>query len=219
MEPYATIDDIVKLAEGLGDAIAAHDAKAGEVKAANEREMLPFAPAPRSVLDQMDLAASLGAAREASGSSTKAADIRGGIGYSIGAKSLEALGAGLVPASPEKQVARTLSRIATPEHEQELATIEARANLHEMLNHDDVLRGHDPHEVARHFNQLSQFAPSLSRKPLMTVPLVRKSIEQGQLDSFDASEAAGAEQKLRQQHQPAAPAPQGGGNGSRSVLG
>ncbi len=56
--------------------------------------------------------------------------------------------------------------------------------------------------MAEHFNRISQFAPTVSRRPLMATPLVRKSVEQGHLDTFDAGGLADSENKLRQQAPP-----------------
>lgn len=129
----------------------------------------------------------------------KEADFRGGMGYGLGLSAFERMGENLTT-TKDDLVARTLGKISTPEHEQALHAIEAQSELRNMFNNDEVLSAHDPHEVARHFNRISQFSPMVSRRPLMAVPLVRKSVEQGQLDSFDAASVADTEHKLRGFH-------------------
>jgi hypothetical protein len=105
---------------------------------------------------------------------------------------------------PSDVVNSALAQISSPEHEQQLRAIQARAMLHAMLNDDEILRGHDPYEVAHHYNRLSQFAPHLADKPLAAIPAVRQSVQQGQLNTFEAKELADTETKLR-------PVPQRGG--------
>ncbi len=111
----------------------------------------------------------------------------------------------------DELAAKRLSQIATPEHEQELRSIRARALLHQMLVEDEVLSGHDPHDVARHYGQLTGYAPNVANQPLMAIPAVRKAVSQGSLDTFDAKELADAESSLRPRPQ----APKSGDKGSR----
>lgn len=201
--PYDLVSGILEDANTLSAAERIREKTAATVEAAD-----PFASiaTPASVLDSPEPPSMSGSpywaiARDLCSEPKLAGfadDVKRSFGYSIGGNAISRAASELKPATYDTTVDKLLNRIATPEHESRLAAIEAGAHLHDMMNNDAVIRGHDPFEVAEHYNRLSQFAPSLSRKPLMTTPLIRKSIEQGHLDAFDAGTAAAAEHKLRE---------------------
>lgn len=114
------------------------------------------------------------------------------------------------PYEEDDPVARQVSRIATPDHEQALRDIETKALFHELLHSDPVISGHDPHHVASLYNRVSRTAPTVARHPLSAIPVMRKSLEQGSLDPFDVQQIVSTEQSLRSLHNPSA---QGGSHG------
>ncbi len=196
MQPYATIVEVIAAAERCKQAELAYQQAVADADAAREA----FRPTPNdptlSVVDVME----------------KAATLRGGMGWALGEEAIKAVGGGLPTYERDGAVRQALRRIATPEHEQALADIESRAQLAQLFNHDDVVSGYDPNEAASHFNRISQFAPHAARQPLLATPLLRRSLAQGQFDTFDAGELANTESKLRDawrppSHQPSKAAP------------
>jgi hypothetical protein len=112
---------------------------------------------------------------------------------------------GMKPDRPTDQasmVQKQLGRVATPEHNQALEGIRTQALMHEMLADDDVLSGYDPRQVTGAYNRIVQFAPGVAAQPLTAIPLVRKSLAQGSLDTFDAKEVADTEHKYQQSRAP-----------------
>lgn len=101
-----------------------------------------------------------------------------------------------VPAQ-EKRVDRAYSTLTNPAHEQELEDIHTRAMLADLMSNDEVIASHDPHEVARSFNQLSRLAPRVSRQPMLMESLLRQSLQQGALAPYDSDQILSTEQKLR----------------------
>lgn len=106
--------------------------------------------------------------------------------------------------TPDQMVEKQLSRVASPEHEEGLRAIQTQALMHEMLADDEVLRGHDPVDVTNAYNRISRYAPHIASQPMTAIPLVRKALAQGQLDSFDAKEVADTEDKYRKSREPSA---------------
>lgn len=101
-----------------------------------------------------------------------------------------------VPAQ-EKRVDRAYSTLTNPTHEQELEDIHTRAMLADLMANDEVIAAHDPHEVARSFNQLSRLAPRVSRQPLLMESLLRQTLQQGAMAHYDSDQILSTEQKLR----------------------
>lgn len=194
-EPYATIDAAIKAGQALVERRTAHEKMAADNAAEDARVLAPFRnlpDGPPSILDDLEKDAGF---LDAVGK---------GVGAGMGVEMLQGVHNAHQMGNPMKDPAiqRQLGRIATPDHEAALHAIEARAMLHDMLHHDPVISGHNPHEVTDHFNRLSNFAPHTSRHPLAAVPVLRKSLEQGSLDSFDAHELASTEHKLTEIHRP-----------------
>jgi hypothetical protein len=112
---------------------------------------------------------------------------------------LTQMGRQLQPPALDESVDKTMAELGSPDHEQRLRAIHAQALLHEMMLDDPYISGQDPSEVARTYNRISQFAPSSASQPLVALPLMRKALQEGQVDAFGADQLAGIENKLRQQ--------------------
>lgn len=109
-------------------------------------------------------------------------------------------------ANRDAAVDKALGRLGDPMHEARLRDLETQFMLQDLLVNDPVISGHDPHRVADTFNQFSTVAPSYATKPLLMRPQLRRALEIGGPDTFEAHETLDAEHKLRQlnqQHQPA----------------
>jgi hypothetical protein len=190
-EPYALVGRAIAEAEDILATRTLHTDLATACKQADAAAMADFRPTPCSILDRMDAEAEKVAFLGIGSIADKVVGTGVYHGVTDAARAV-------APPDSDAVAEKALRRIATPEHEQQLRAIEAQAMLHEMLNNDEVLSGHDPYEVARHYNRISQFTPSLSTQPLVTIPAVRKSVGQGQLDSFDAKELVDTQHKYRE---------------------
>lgn len=168
-----------------------HAAMAKEAAVLDRVELSDYRPAPRSLVDRIDLDLEKRAVGLDVGDRLLGPNVSGAL-----ANSAAAIHGG----DGDAAASRALGQLSSPEHEQDLRAIQARAMLHEMLHDDEILKGHDPYEVARHFNRLSRFAPRVAEQPLAAIPSVRKSVQQGHLDSFDARELADTEGKLKNIH-------------------
>ena len=100
----------------------------------------------------------------------------------------------------EKQYRRATESFDDPEHQQELREIRARAGIHELFA-DPVIGGHSPGDIADAYNPISEAAPVASGQSLFARALLRKSLAQGSLDSFDVDSIGKAEGVHRDLHQ------------------
>jgi hypothetical protein len=90
------------------------------------------------------------------------------------------------------------TKLNDPAHEQRLRQIHSEAMLNDLLANDEVISGHEPHEVIRAFNELSQLSPRLSNQPMAVRALLRRHLSQGQVDPFELDMISGIENKLKQ---------------------
>lgn len=102
----------------------------------------------------------------------------------------------------EPRVQRALDTLRDPAHDARLRDLENQYLIHDMLLNDDVIGSHDPDDVAAVVNEIARTAPRQVAHPMLARPLIRRALEMGGLDTFDAGEALGAESKLHQLAQP-----------------
>jgi hypothetical protein len=210
-EPYHTVSHLVDLAGRLRQVVSGNEKRASDRATALEELERPFVVAPRSsLLDPLPLPG------------TKAAADAGfwpNFNALVARDISEPMWAGLKPTDKDKLVEKQLNAIGTPEHEQQLRDIKTRAMLEDMVTHDPVISGHHRDEVLDAFNEVSQLAPRASQQPLLMNALLRKRLQQGSLDPFDATNIIGAEKGLMETG--GIPTPPGGtrvGPSSTSVL-
>jgi hypothetical protein len=187
-EPYSTVSHLVDLAGRLRHVVVGNEKRAAERTAALEVAERPFAPTPRvSLLDPLPLPGTEKAADDSFWPNFNAL---------IARDVTEPMMEHLRPTDKDKLVEKQLRSIATPEHEQQLRDIKTRAMLEDMLTHDPVLSGHHRDEVLGAFNDVSQLAPRASQQPLLMNALLRKRLQQGSLDPFDAGDIVKTEKGL-----------------------
>lgn len=177
-EPYASIDRVIKLAQDLLDARAAH-AKAAEGLAAKEAAV--YGEPPPSLLDGLVEKKAVGPA--------ELAGVQGAV--EVFKRSLPA------QKSPEEQMQSQLRALSDPMHEQKIRQLQTQAMLQDLFLTDPVLKGYDPIEVAQSFNEISRMAPRLAGQPLAMSAMLRKRMQQGGFDPFEVSQMIDTEGKLR----------------------
>ncbi len=133
--PYALVESLVKEARDLIAANATLEKTAAAAEVFKAATLRPFvSPHPGLSVLTPDGEASW-ADSEATGVLSKEAGTIGGIGWgALGTEALSRVGSSLTPPAYDDRASKVLSDISTPEHEQALAAIEARAQLHQLLN-------------------------------------------------------------------------------------
>lgn len=98
-------------------------------------------------------------------------------------------------------VENTLQDLTDPEHEAKIRGINTQAMLQDLVLNDPVISGYDPEEVSTAYNDLVQISPSLADQKLPMQAMLRKQLQQGQLDQFEVDQLMATEQKARQSNQ------------------
>lgn len=111
----------------------------------------------------------------------------------------------------DKQVASVVDSLNDPSHEAKLREINTQAMLQDLMLNDQVISGYDPDEVTDAYNDIVQVSPSVGDQRMIIQGLLRKQLQQGQLDTFEQDQLLGFEDKLRKQN---TPMKAGGGDGS-----
>ena len=102
----------------------------------------------------------------------------------------------------EAEVQKTLDSLNDPAHESKLREINAQAMMQDLMINDPVISGYDPEEVMGAYNDIVQMSPSAGTQRMLMQSLLRKQLQQGQLDTFEQDQLLGFEDKLRKQQHP-----------------
>lgn len=89
-----------------------------------------------------------------------------------------------------------LGELEDPAHDAELRKIHAEAMLHDLLTNDEVIRGYEPVQVLRAYNELSQLHPRGATSAAIMRPLLRQQLTRGSMEPFEAHEVAKLENTL-----------------------
>lgn len=109
-----------------------------------------------------------------------------------------------IKAPDDMKVDRAVRELNDPTHESRLREINTQAMLQDLMLNDDVISGYPSHEVTNAFNDIVQISPSVADQRMLIQNLLRKKLQQGQLDTFEQDQLLGFEDKLRRQFQPLA---------------
>lgn len=104
-----------------------------------------------------------------------------------------------------KSVGKVMNSLNDPNHEARLREINTQAMLQDLMLNDPVISGYSSPEVTGAFNDIVQISPSVADQRMLIASLLRKKLQQGQLDTFEQDQLLGFEGKLRQQFQPLQP--------------
>lgn len=97
---------------------------------------------------------------------------------------------------PSARVDGILTKLTDPRHEQQLASVGVQAMMADLMSNDPVISTYDPNEVIQLYNRLADLAPMVARHPLSVAPVLRKSLQQGQLDTFDVDQLVQMNRKM-----------------------
>lgn len=103
---------------------------------------------------------------------------------------------------PQKEIQKQMMQLEDPVHENRLRMINTQAMLQDFMVNDPVISGYDPDEVSNAYNDIVQLAPRSSDQRLLMQQLLRKQLQQGQLDSFEMDQLLGMDEKLRKREAP-----------------
>lgn len=207
-EVYGLISQFLDELDSYKRLKVAHVQIEKDASAASEAALLPFVPAPLCVLTGLPIY-----------SANSEAEKRGNLGLLYGASAIKNLLGGAMADPPpqlpgnEAGTGKIYNNITDPDHEAQLRNIQTQAMLQDMLINDPVVSSYDPSEALNAFNDIVATAPSAANQRLLMQSLLRKRLEQGNMDPFEADQLLGIEQK----QQRIAPAP-GKGTPHASVI-
>ncbi len=122
--------------------------------------------------------------------------------YSLASRTLQPLTDKLKGPDDSFRLNKAVTQLNDPAHEQKLREINTQATLQDLMLNDEVISGYDPHDVTSAFNDITQISPSVADQRMLMQVLLRKKLQQGQLDTFEQDQLLGFEDKLRRQAQP-----------------
>jgi hypothetical protein len=100
-----------------------------------------------------------------------------------------------------------MAELGDPSIESERQSIRARSLLANLMRSDEVLSKIDQNRVLQAYNEIAAMAPAAAENPLALQSLLRKHVEQGQLDPSDISSIIDIEKGTRQLEEPKIPEP------------
>lgn len=116
------------------------------------------------------------------------------LGDTLGGQTRSFIDSGM-PKPTNKLKEETWLDLENPEHQNEMRSADTQAMLTDFLANDEVISKHDPAEVMKHFNEISQVTPNAANKALIMRPLLRKALAGG-IEPFEAEGIARNEQVM-----------------------
>ncbi len=209
-EVYGLISQFLDELEEYNQLKTAHAQIEKDASAASEAALLPFVHAPLCILSGLPISSAIPSETEK----------RGNLGLLYGVSAIKNLlgnvgGGDDANPLPTDDAAsgKMYNKITDPDHEAQLRNIQTQAMLQDMLINDPVISGYEPHEALNAFNDIVSTAPHAANQRLLLQSLLRKRLEQGNMDPFEADQLLGIEQKQKRLN-----APPGKGLGDASVL-
>jgi len=191
MQPFATIENLVKQARKLHTAQSALDTLSEKKAELDTPEVTDEASTTETVVSALqsalmdkeseDKEAALGITGALLGASPLALDQVMDAGEDV----------------PGKTLANSLASLEDPDHRDKLNEIRTQAALHDLMANDEVISTYDPSEVARSFNDLHSVAPQALTNNLILRDMLRKQLSYGGLDTMEVGQVADIDRKLR----------------------
>ena len=111
----------------------------------------------------------------------------------------EALG---MQATPDAGPAPILTPISDPAHEAQLAGIDQHYRLNDLMTNDPVISAVEPQAVLDAFNKLSDVAPMVARDPVMLRSILRRTVQQSDMDPFEMKSLVDLDSAMRSREAP-----------------
>lgn len=81
-----------------------------------------------------------------------------------------------------------IDKINSPSHDAEMRSIHSQAMLNDLMSNDEVISGHDPHDVINAYNEISQLTPHMSGNYAVMRSALRKYLTGGEIQPFEAQQ-------------------------------
>jgi hypothetical protein len=109
----------------------------------------------------------------------------------------------MAPAPTGDLVDSVLSKLESPQHEEKLRSIQAKADLTDFMANDPVISGYandDPDQVLDAYNEISQLSPRAATQPALMRALLRKKLTRGEggVEPTEIGQIVDLERGLRQ---------------------
>ena len=184
---YKTVASLMDRVEKFAAAKEAYEAAAAGLDLEVKKALDPFAPPPP---------------KNGPVFGAKQANFLSGLfGTSMGSSIGREL-AGKVMKPEDSLQKGMLGHMTDPRHEAQLRNIQTEAMLTDLMANDDVIAGYDPAEVVNHFNEISQLAPRASNQSGLMRSLLRRRLQQGAFDPFEADMLLKIENSLKTRDNP-----------------
>jgi hypothetical protein len=104
-------------------------------------------------------------------------------------RSIEGL-RGSLPGAPSegKALVNAMQDVEDPAVRDQITRVKVQTTLADLLAHDPVIKTYDPQEVMDHYNELADVAPDVVDKPVLVRGILRRALQQGHLDPFEAGQ-------------------------------
>lgn len=90
-----------------------------------------------------------------------------------------------------------VASVLDPAHETELASIEMRAALNDMLANDPIISQHDPASVRNAYNEIVKTTPRIGQQPGILRGVLARRLELGRLDPFESKNLIDTESAIK----------------------
>lgn len=189
--PYTLVEKLLGETVAYKESAAAFEKLAADTTAQAEVLLRPFYPRPsRSILEDPSSPEKSGAVIDTLGQFSLAKDMFGATARSM------------APSEDNKLINKTLANLTDPEHEAKIHRIQSQAVLHDLMLNDPVISGHDPQDATDAYNDIVQASPRAATQRGLLQSMMRKRLQQGQLDQFDYDSLYGMDVKMRKQEIP-----------------
>lgn len=99
----------------------------------------------------------------------------------------------------QKNLSKAYHQVQDPNFRDQMLGIKAKALLSELMGTDEVISTYDPEEVMDRYNELARLSPSVAQQPMMVRTILRRSLQQGQIDPFEANQYVSTGKALTEQ--------------------
>lgn len=103
---------------------------------------------------------------------------------------------------PQREIGKQMMQLEDPEHENKLRMINTQAMLQDFMVNDPVISSYDPDQVSGAYNDIVQLSPRSADQRMLMQQLLRRQLQQGQLDSFEMDQLLSMDEKLRKREVP-----------------